>query len=979
MKKIIILLFLLQTFTLKAQLSGSGTVGDPYLIGNVSDLKYFRDQINLTDGNVYETEGKYFKLTANLDMSGEVVNWVSIGNNPNVANNFKGIFDGDNKTISNLKIGTSGARAYQNPNSGLFGTISNSGQVKNLRLEGISYYLNRTSAGTFMVGGLAAQITAGVKIVNCHVTGIINAINADNTNAADMVIGGLVGKIQRGPDVSPASDLVQIINSSSNVTVTALSTSTLTGDVVYAGGLVALYAATSFTNTPEMINCYSKGSVSGQSTIDNTGDRDAQKVFVAGIWGYNCGKLYNCYASGQLSGTTVSAHLNVCGITGFLNTGTLTNCFAIMDAINTSTTNGGTVIARRIANGVGTPPQIISVYSYASTLINAGVVNTLNTSTEPNGLDITSTDFINGLNDYVTANPTNNGVSLKNWAAITVSSNDLALGTVSASSTVLVGQQMSLVATPIGGNVFVNWTVDGDEVSRSATYTYTTTATKTIIANFIASSNINVTDVAGGSGVDYTLIGGTLTINGAKTFRDLTINSGAKLILSNTNTLTIERDLIIKASKISSPTLTVGTAPSITIGGDLKFKKTFDIAQWYFMSFPSTVTIADIVQSAGARNTNWWIKQYNGSQRASNGGSSSNWENVPDATLTARKGYIFGLADALGSGNFEFSFILDKTLVTSGESAQRDVTVSLFTSAINATHSGWNLVGNPYLSKFDGNGVGETYITKFNGSSYDQYENTDAAIDNLYPFESFFIQASSTSLTFNPNNRQLLPKSVANNGSDRIKIQLTTTTGIDKTNLILDDTQNTGYEVGKDLVKWITTGTDQPQLYTNLGGVNFAYNALRAQDVQNLDLCVYSKSECEATIGIAASQATGLNQLLLTDQMTGNVTDLLTSDYHFLSTAGTSSNRFKISAVESVVTKNSPNRVDTFLYYTKNNYLYLQNLSQHSIVKLYDLLGKVRLSTESSSDVLQIPLEKGIYILQVNNNGISTTQRVIIK
>ena len=92
---LIILIFVLAAQLTNAQstsLSGSGTSGEPYLIQSVNDLKFFRDKINLTDNNVYDQVGTYFRLTADLDMSAESP-WSPIGVNPNATNNFKGHFD----------------------------------------------------------------------------------------------------------------------------------------------------------------------------------------------------------------------------------------------------------------------------------------------------------------------------------------------------------------------------------------------------------------------------------------------------------------------------------------------------------------------------------------------------------------------------------------------------------------------------------------------------------------------------------------------------------------------------------------------------------------------------------------------------------------------------------------------------------------------------------------------------------------------
>jgi hypothetical protein len=49
----------------------------------------------------------------------------------------------------------------------------------------------------------------------------------------------------------------------------------------------------------------------------------------------------------------------------------------------------------------------------------------------------------------------------------------------------VAGAEVTLVATPDAGSVFVNWTIDGVEVGTETTYTYTMSkANKTIVANF---------------------------------------------------------------------------------------------------------------------------------------------------------------------------------------------------------------------------------------------------------------------------------------------------------------------------------------------------------------------------------------------------------------------------------------------------------------------------------------------------------------
>ena len=49
----------------------------------------------------------------------------------------------------------------------------------------------------------------------------------------------------------------------------------------------------------------------------------------------------------------------------------------------------------------------------------------------------------------------------------------------------VAGTEVELIATPTVGSEFVNWTVDGVEVSTEATFVYTTTkAAVTVVANF---------------------------------------------------------------------------------------------------------------------------------------------------------------------------------------------------------------------------------------------------------------------------------------------------------------------------------------------------------------------------------------------------------------------------------------------------------------------------------------------------------------
>ncbi len=157
-------------------LKGEGTAEAPYQIGTLDELINLREMV--AAGNTYA--GKYFKLTANIDLSAASVallsarnltaNWEPIGTKDAP---FMGIFDGDNKVISNLII-VGGA------NQGFFG-YADKATIKNVILE------NVTVIGTDCVGGIAGQVYSVSLIDNCHVRGTIQIEGQTN-------VGGIVGK-----------------------------------------------------------------------------------------------------------------------------------------------------------------------------------------------------------------------------------------------------------------------------------------------------------------------------------------------------------------------------------------------------------------------------------------------------------------------------------------------------------------------------------------------------------------------------------------------------------------------------------------------------------------------------------------------------------------------------------------------------------------------------------------------------------------
>ena len=201
----------LENAVVSSGLRGEGTKANPYLISNLAELEYFRDDVNA--GNNYA--GKYVKLTADIDLEGK--NWAPIGTS---ANPFNGNFDGDNKVVSNLVINgsTNYVSGGNNDNYiGLFGYSNHANTViKNITIN------NAKVTGCLYVGALIGRVYTGAKIENCHVTG---EVDIDSYSYA----GGLVGRYEYASGIYGCS----VVDTSANG-------GTVNADyaVSYVGGLV---------------------------------------------------------------------------------------------------------------------------------------------------------------------------------------------------------------------------------------------------------------------------------------------------------------------------------------------------------------------------------------------------------------------------------------------------------------------------------------------------------------------------------------------------------------------------------------------------------------------------------------------------------------------------------------------------------------------------------------------------------------------
>lgn len=171
-----------------------GSSDHPYKIANRAQLAYLAKQVNdkkendgkTDDGKANGYEGKYFILTADIDLSPFF--WTPIGT---VDNPFKGNFDGKGHCVKGLKVYVEGDGIYT-VCAGLFG-CTNTGTLCNLGVwlaeEGV--HIVYSGSADAYAGGIAGTAK---YIFNCYVTGE-GEVAATSISGAEFKVGGIAGYI----------------------------------------------------------------------------------------------------------------------------------------------------------------------------------------------------------------------------------------------------------------------------------------------------------------------------------------------------------------------------------------------------------------------------------------------------------------------------------------------------------------------------------------------------------------------------------------------------------------------------------------------------------------------------------------------------------------------------------------------------------------------------------------------------------------
>ena len=350
--------------------SGSGTESDPYLILNPIQLNQLRNFLNQS--------GVYFKLMADIDLTEFLEDenpdqgWQPVGNSSSAA--FKGVLDGNGKTISGLWIKRSGT-----DNIGLFG-YTNGAMINNLKVVAASivgknnvggmsgYSQNSTFSGCSFSGDINGETCVGGYVgISEYCIALSNNDAVINVTGTGEYVGGYIGKSQgyRGSSKRTVTIVNCVLNESNivgtnyvggccgaktlylDISISATFNHANISGTDYVGGLCGYFN----DGTINLESCGYCGVISGSSNVGGLvghirgadyeiniqkclaiGTISASGNYVGGLIGNDTGYSTNYYytdlSNNYHSGAVTGANY-VGGLVGYKKYGEMSNCYSI--------------------------------------------------------------------------------------------------------------------------------------------------------------------------------------------------------------------------------------------------------------------------------------------------------------------------------------------------------------------------------------------------------------------------------------------------------------------------------------------------------------------------------------------------------------------------------------------------------------------------------------------------------------------------
>ena len=468
--------------------------------------------------------------------------------------------------------------------------------------------------------------------------------------------------------------------------------------------------------------------------------------------------------------------------------------------------------------------------------------------------------------------------------------------------------------------------------------------------------------------------------------------SGGYYQLSFTETKNIE------ISKTSSESRAISTTYYNDANfGSISYSITYsnsEVADWIWISSPfdANITVQTTTgislkltytndPNQNYKNASFLLRKFDTNKRAQ--GKLDYWTEVKEAKLTAGEGYLLGIDPRNLTSNFVVTYTSVNSSNTNNATDQRLFSPSSYVSDYSNQH----FIGTKmyYPAKVVNQSNSSVfYIAKQKDDNYAYFLGAGAtSTQTLEPFTPFFIKFESGYISFQKN------QSSANAPAARIQAENNTNDFLETYTININGTEWSGETT-------VLINPEKPEnengfIYftENVSGIPFAnqfysldqnkprsFNYQTKED-QTIALEGRLQNEGEYTISLNGINTTA-NSVLLTDNTTGATTELTNNDYTF------TANNEEILTGRFFLTFSFVPETTTDLYVAEANQIIvfgnannctIKNLTIGKNVVIYDATGHLVYNQIAQSDIININIPMGTYIVKQSNK----TARFAIK
>ena len=895
---------------------------DPSDINTAEELAWFISHVNgLNGADPHPTA--VANITADIDMSASI--WVPIGS---LTNAFQGTFEGNGHVIKGMRS------PLVQTNMGMIGNAEGA-TVQNV-IANVAFEANAANMGTLI--------------------GSMNGGTLSNVEAAGSLIGG--------------------------------------SNTINMGGLVGVAQPITVGETTTKPTIHSAFAVNEMTGTSNT--------VMGGLVGNNGGNLYNSYANTTMSGST---HMG--GLVGVNNAGCIVeNCYVVLgqqEMAGFAYTNNGTInycYADKAGTQVGDSESTGTVnksgtyaavkgrkelgYLYGDNMVTAPEANTYahhGSITYLNNHTLVWNGLLSVLNQWVKDNPTYTAwlrptsADINGDLPVLAFPKDNSLGTIGNDKKFLQYAAYDLTE----GTNFNNG-IDGLLATANVSNIFLY-GNATNVANVPATStNVFINEDAVLLQKQGTKAGEFINTTVGVTFDNSCKNAydyyGNKLLY----------DWHFMSSPLSNAPMGITYGAATGNGGNVNITA---MENNYFpnglpMTTPSTGVKWDLYTYFEPEYHWINLKRSGDNHYHTDGGAQINYlsgqvglgakEN--ETIFVPGKGYMMAIS--------QDSYMSNTGTLNNGDV---DITLTNQEPLDPAYNKGWNLVGNPYQAYLDLNkvGAGTYYIYDAESDNYVPYavegsENPVTPSRYIHPHQGFFMYSASDNNTF--TFKPTMATTTKQDGSyfrgdgQQINYPLVNLFAQnERGNRDLTIVEFNRPELGgATKVSFMTSANFE--IAASMDGERYGL-LFTPEGVDRVPVRFYTEEN--GTFTLTWSTYNGdFSSLLLVDNMTGTITDMLRSDhYTFNATTDDYASRFYITFTVTDVEEYNEGDND-FAWFDGSEWV----INGKGNLDVVDVLGRTVYSTRMTDEQNRVNLNgvaKGVYLLRVSEGNNTKVQKVVVR